>query len=216
MIDTQRIIPIVQEDSASLKTPTHGSAHAGLSFDVVAAYRRQLLDDDVCNFSRLVNLNLIQCSLSITIIVQTYRLLYVDYRGVRFDELTRGCQMPIAAVLALTELIAHSRGTYVLLDDRLILLITTTPAETMYELVEELKNGAGALKRHTPNPISLSAGADLFIRYVTTAPQEHTVSLNTHTSRKESYWCFPGIRRPEGKSCEGRLRLRAQSPLQLS
>ena len=150
------------------------------------------------------------------IIAQTYRLLCVDYSDVRFDGLTRGCQMPIAAILALTELIANSKGMYVLLDDRLILLMATTPAETMYELVEGLKNGAGALKRHTPNPISLSAGADLFIRYVTTAPQEHTVSLNTHTPRRESYWCFPGVRRPQGKSCEGRLRLRAQSPLQLS
>ncbi|KAF9519976.1 hypothetical protein BS47DRAFT_1370529 [Hydnum rufescens UP504] len=62
--------------------------------------------------------------------------------------------MPIAAVLALTELIANSR------------------AETMYELVEALKLGAATLKRGTPNPISLTAGCDLFIRYVTTARQE--------------------------------------------
>lgn len=45
----------------------------------------------------------------------------------------------------------------------------------MYELVEELKTGAATLKRNTANPISLTAGADLFIRYVTTARQEHSV-----------------------------------------
>ena len=61
------------------------------------------------------------------------------------------------------------------------LIMLSDTAETMYELVEELKNGASALQRQTPNPISLSAGADLFIRYVTTAPQEHTVRLVIHS-----------------------------------
>jgi len=59
--------------------------------------------------------------------------------------------MPIAAVLALTELIASSN------------------AGTMYELVEALKTAAATLKKRTPNPISLTAGCDLFIRFVTTA-----------------------------------------------
>lgn len=47
----------------------------------------------------------------------------------------------------------------------------------MYELVEALKEGAATLKRASPNPISLTAGCDLFIRYVTTAAQEFTVSI---------------------------------------
>lgn len=46
----------------------------------------------------------------------------------------------------------------------------------MFQLVEELKAGANTLKEDIPNPISLTAGADLFIRYVTTARQEHSVS----------------------------------------
>lgn len=51
-------------------------------------------------------------------------------------------------------------------------------AETMYELVEALKLGAATLKRGTPNPISLTAGCDLFIRYVTTARQEYPVGIS--------------------------------------
>jgi translation initiation factor eIF-2B subunit alpha len=62
--------------------------------------------------------------------------------------------MPIAAVLALTDLIANS------------------DAGTMYELVEALKDGAATLKKRTPNPISLTAGCDIFIQYVTTTTQE--------------------------------------------
>ncbi|KAF8318627.1 uncharacterized protein EI90DRAFT_2930077 [Cantharellus anzutake] len=86
-------------------------------FDVIAAYRRNLLDEDT--------------------------------------------SMPIAAVLALTELLAVSK------------------AETMYELVEALKVGAAILKQATPNPISLTAGCDLFIRYVSTARQED-LAFATH------------------------------------
>jgi hypothetical protein len=71
------------------------------------------------------------------------------------------------------------------------LLMFLVLAETMYELVEELKNGAGALKRHTPNPISLSAGADLFIRYVTTAPVEHNVRSATRAPGKAYSLVFP-------------------------
>lgn len=61
----------------------------------------------------------------------------------------------------------------------------------MYELVEELKNGAVVLKRHTPNPISLSAGADLFIRYVTTAPLDHTVRSTARAQEKRTQLVFP-------------------------
>ena len=47
----------------------------------------------------------------------------------------------------------------------------------MYELVEALKAGAALLKRAIPNSISLTAGCDLFIRYVSTAPQDDLVCL---------------------------------------
>lgn len=51
----------------------------------------------------------------------------------------------------------------------------------MYELVEALKDGAAALKKRTPNPISLTAGCDIFIRYVTTTMQEFDVGLKAIT-----------------------------------
>ncbi|KZT54311.1 nagb/rpia/CoA transferase-like protein [Calocera cornea HHB12733] len=63
--------------------------------------------------------------------------------------------MPIAAVASLTELVERSS------------------AQTMSQLVHELQSGAEKLKKGTANPISLSAGCDLFVRYVTTTRQEH-------------------------------------------
>jgi len=65
--------------------------------------------------------------------------------------------MPIAAILALTELIVHSN------------------AGTMFELVSALNGGADVLKASAPNPISLSAGCELFIAFVTTFPHESDV-----------------------------------------
>jgi len=62
--------------------------------------------------------------------------------------------MPIAAILALTELIAKST------------------AGTMFELVGALNDGAEILKYQAPNPISLSAGCELFVAFVTTFPHE--------------------------------------------
>jgi len=62
--------------------------------------------------------------------------------------------MPVAAILALAELIEASN------------------AGTMFELVQALNSGAEALKRNLSNPISLSAGADLFIAFVTLFPHE--------------------------------------------
>ncbi|KAF8323190.1 nagb/rpia/CoA transferase-like protein [Clavulina sp. PMI_390] len=72
--------------------------------------------------------------------------------------------MPIAAVHALTELIKVSE------------------AETMYELLEELKAGANALKASTHNPISLTAGTDMFVRWVTIARQDHD-AFEEHKSK---------------------------------
>lgn len=67
--------------------------------------------------------------------------------------------MPIAAILALTELIAQSN------------------AGTMFELVSALKRGADVLKASVSNPISLSAGCELFVAFVTTFPHESDVRL---------------------------------------
>jgi translation initiation factor 2B subunit (eIF-2B alpha/beta/delta family) len=67
--------------------------------------------------------------------------------------------MPIAAILALTELIAQSN------------------AGTMFELVGALKDGAEVLKKRSPNPISLSAGCELLVAFVTIFPHESDVRL---------------------------------------
>ncbi|KAG8756282.1 translation initiation factor eIF-2B subunit alpha [Ceratobasidium sp. 428] len=64
--------------------------------------------------------------------------------------------MPLAAVLALTELVGHSN------------------ASTMQQLLESLQKGAAVLKSRSSTPLSLTAGCDLFIRYVTSLPQDAT------------------------------------------
>ncbi|TRM59365.1 hypothetical protein BD626DRAFT_508106 [Schizophyllum amplum] len=59
---------------------------------------------------------------------------------------------PLAAILALSELIERS------------------DAETMFELVNALNAGAKALRQKNVNPISLNAGCELFIAFVTLFP----------------------------------------------
>lgn len=49
-------------------------------------------------------------------------------------------------------------------------------ADTMYQLIEQIKAGKTALQTSTTNAISLTAGCELFLRFVTTARQEHSVS----------------------------------------
>ncbi|KIJ69434.1 hypothetical protein HYDPIDRAFT_106051 [Hydnomerulius pinastri MD-312] len=61
---------------------------------------------------------------------------------------------PLAAILALTELIERSE------------------AGTMFELVKALNDGAKVLNERTPNPISLNAGCELFIAFVTLFPHD--------------------------------------------
>lgn len=48
-------------------------------------------------------------------------------------------------------------------------------ASTMQQLLESLQRGAAILKSRSSNPLSLTAGCDLFIRYVTSLPQDTTV-----------------------------------------
>ncbi|PCH38240.1 nagb/rpia/CoA transferase-like protein [Wolfiporia cocos MD-104 SS10] len=61
---------------------------------------------------------------------------------------------PLAAILALTESIVKSN------------------AGTMFELVQALNGDAQVLKERSPNPISLNAGCELFIAFVTLFPHE--------------------------------------------
>ncbi|KAI0646961.1 nagb/rpia/CoA transferase-like protein [Trametes meyenii] len=61
---------------------------------------------------------------------------------------------PLAAILSLAEAIVQSN------------------AGTMFELVQALNDGAEELKRRSKNPISLNAGCELFIAFVTLFPHE--------------------------------------------
>ncbi|KAG1756814.1 uncharacterized protein EDB91DRAFT_37066 [Suillus paluster] len=61
---------------------------------------------------------------------------------------------PLAAILALSKLIEIS------------------DAGTMLELVKALNDGAEALKASTSNPISLNAGCELFVAFVTLLPHD--------------------------------------------
>ncbi|KAI4527842.1 nagb/rpia/CoA transferase-like protein [Schizophyllum commune Tattone D] len=63
---------------------------------------------------------------------------------------------PLAAVLALSELIENS------------------DAETMFELVNALNTGATELRRQNANPIGLNAGCELFIAFVTLFPHNNS------------------------------------------
>ena len=51
-----------------------------------------------------------------------------------------------------------------------------TIAGTMFELVQALNDGAEQLKKRTTNSISLDAGCELFIAFVTLFPHESDVS----------------------------------------
>ncbi|CAJ0649399.1 15734_t:CDS:2 [Entrophospora sp. SA101] len=64
--------------------------------------------------------------------------------------------MPIAAIEALVELIKHSKAT------------------TLSEFMESLKDASQLLKSTVKNSISLSAGADLFLRFVTRTSHDVT------------------------------------------
>ncbi|WFC98863.1 translation initiation factor eIF-2B subunit alpha [Malassezia yamatoensis] len=69
------------------------------------------------------------------------------YDALREDE---GLPHPIAAIFALSEMIANSQ------------------AETTSELMESIKKASEELKSKLPNPIPASAGLELFMRFVTT------------------------------------------------
>ncbi|KIO34450.1 hypothetical protein M407DRAFT_64447 [Tulasnella calospora MUT 4182] len=85
--------------------------------------------------------------------------VYSAYKRLLSDELL---PMPVAAILVLTEVVANSK------------------AATMYELVEGLKDAAAVLKSKYSNQVGLTAGCDLFIRYVTTARQDFSRDFSHH------------------------------------
>ncbi|KAJ3779344.1 hypothetical protein FB446DRAFT_710583 [Lentinula raphanica] len=77
--------------------------------------------------------------------------IYESYQSLLKNE---NLSTPLAAILALTEMMMHSN------------------AGTMFELLNELKGGAEALSRQTSNPIGLNAGCELFIEFITSFPQD--------------------------------------------
>ncbi|KAF9464671.1 hypothetical protein BDZ94DRAFT_1161508 [Collybia nuda] len=77
--------------------------------------------------------------------------IYVAYQQFLKNE---EISTPLAAILALTELIENST------------------AGTMFELVKALNDGAEALRKQSSNAISLNAGCELFIAFVTLFPHE--------------------------------------------
>ncbi|TFY81014.1 hypothetical protein EWM64_g2997 [Hericium alpestre] len=77
--------------------------------------------------------------------------IYVVYQRIINNE---DISAPLAAILALTELLSQSN------------------AGTMFELVKALNDGAEALKSRVSNPIGLNAGCELFIAFVTLFPHE--------------------------------------------
>ncbi|KAG8893102.1 translation initiation factor eIF-2B subunit alpha, partial [Tulasnella sp. 408] len=100
--------------------------------------------------------------------------VYSAYMRLLSDELL---PMPVAAILVLTEVVAHSP---VSLDFSVRPIPRNEPAATMYELVEGLKDAAAVLKSKTSNTVGLTAGCDLFIRYVTTARQDFSRDFSHH------------------------------------
>ncbi|KAA1471201.1 nagb/rpia/CoA transferase-like protein [Dentipellis sp. KUC8613] len=77
--------------------------------------------------------------------------IYATYRRFITNE---DISAPLAAILALTE------------------LVTQSDAGTMFELVKALNDGAEELKKRVSNPIGLDAGCELFIAFVTLFPHE--------------------------------------------
>ncbi|KAF8077975.1 hypothetical protein FPV67DRAFT_1557404 [Lyophyllum atratum] len=77
--------------------------------------------------------------------------VYEAYQRILVDE---EISPPLAAILAFTELMENST------------------AGTMFELVKALNDGAEVLKAKSSNPISLNAGCELFIAFVTLIPHD--------------------------------------------
>jgi len=91
---------------------------------------------------------------------------------------------PLAAISTLTEVIENSNGERLAI--RMELQVHFLLADTMFELVKALNDGAEVLKCQTPNPISPNAGCKLFITFVTLFPHNSVV-------RFRIYFYWPAI-----------------------
>lgn len=86
--------------------------------------------------------------------------IYSAFQRILEDE---AISIPLAAILSLTELIENSA------------------AGTMFELVKALNDGAEVLKTRSSNPISINAGCELFIAFVTLFPHDSASFANLKT-----------------------------------
>lgn len=86
---------------------------------------------------------------------------------------------PLAAILAFTELMENSTGEFMVVPSCLVCLNYIILAGTMFELVKALNDGAEVLKAKSSNPISLNAGCELFIAFVTLIPHDSIVCLSS-------------------------------------
>ena len=82
---------------------------------------------------------------------------------------------PLAAILSLTELIENSAGEFFIRPSCPIPKLSS--AGTMFELVKALNDGAEVLKTRSSNPISINAGCELFIAFVTLFPHDSAVRV---------------------------------------
>lgn len=57
--------------------------------------------------------------------------------------------------------------------------VSLRSADTMFELVKALNDGAEELRKRIPNPIGLNAGCELFIAFVTLFPHESNVCISS-------------------------------------
>ncbi|KAF5380954.1 hypothetical protein D9615_003929 [Tricholomella constricta] len=95
--------------------------------------------------------------------------VYEAYRRIMVDE---EISPPLAAILTLTELMENSTGESTPMAANLFVSFLVLVAGTMFELVKALNDGAEVLKARSSNPISLNAGCELFIAFVTLFPHD--------------------------------------------
>ena len=114
----------------------------------------------------------LQISISCSTTRSSYRktksvisLLYVIAVGLRFRH---GAHRNASSCYRITISAHRTIRRYVLCKrNKLTLLTPSAAAETMSELVSELTYGAAILQKSSFNPVSLTAGADLLLRFVT-------------------------------------------------
>lgn len=80
-------------------------------------------------------------------------------------------------MLALTELIENSKGASISLSYYWSSFKAFLSAGTMFELVQALHEGAEVLRKQFTNSISINAGCELFIAFVTLFPHEASVRI---------------------------------------